>query len=113
MTTTKHTPGPWIAGQFLSRAENAEAPEGMTVLCRVDGIPIMVARNTLCDDPMADARLVAAAPELLAALRNLQQAVADAGQWLHDRPAYQRIVEWSNAADAALAKANAAEGDQR
>lgn len=21
MTTTKHTPGPWIAGQFLSRAE--------------------------------------------------------------------------------------------
>lgn len=80
---TKHTPGPWTAGQFLSKAEDAERPDGMTFLCRVDGIPILVARNTLCNDPMADAKLLAAAPDMRAAL-NAIHAELDGKEWSSD-----------------------------
>lgn len=80
---TKHTPGPWTAGQFLSKAENAESPGGMTFLCRVDGIPILVARDTLCDDPMADAKLIAAAPDMRAALDAIH-AELDGKEWSSD-----------------------------
>jgi len=48
------------------------------------------------------ARLIAAAPELRAALETLSQAVYDAGQWLNDRPAYQNILAHARAACAVL-----------
>ena len=54
----KHTPGPWIA-------------DGTTVMTS-DGIYLHVATtHFLTDRPEANARLIAAAPEMLAALKAL------------------------------------------
>jgi hypothetical protein len=57
-TTTQHTPGPWLAGQTITAADPDRAPgsyERITIASRVNN--------------MANARLISAAPELLAACR--------------------------------------------
>lgn len=71
MTTSKHTPGPWTVGNTITGSRNEPVPEGLTTLFRVDGIAVYARHGTLCDDPAADARLAAAAPDLLAALREI------------------------------------------
>ena len=67
-TTTQHTPGPWLAGQTITAADPDRAPgsyERITIASRVNN--------------MANARLIAAAPELLAALIGLLEQ-ADLGE---------------------------------
>ena len=70
---SKHTPGPWT----WKRDEKQEyvpatTLEGPSVLCRywetIGGRPIEVNQRTL-----ADARLIAAAPDLLAALKKVKR----------------------------------------
>ena len=84
-----HTPGPWI-WEKLEDYKWPHVPEytlkGPTILCRY-----------WCDEqPLDDARLIAAAPDLLAALRALQiQAlqsdVNDGNEW--GREALQMAVD--------------------
>lgn len=100
MTTSKHTPGPWTVGETIIGSRNERIPEGLTVLFRVDGIAVYARHGTLGADPAADARLAAAAPELLEALRAL---VRDIDTSDDGRP----FVETVDRARAALAKAGA------
>lgn len=56
---TQHTPGPWAQNGNL-----IEGPDGETVA-------YVTAYNTMTPRQKANARLIAAAPELLAALENV------------------------------------------
>lgn len=61
MSTTKHTPGPWTA-----------TPRHVTAPETEDRLPMRVTiSGGNRDDNKANARLIAAAPDLLAALRDL------------------------------------------
>lgn len=86
---TRHTPGPWVADGLSVIASDARA----TIVATVTG----AASNPTA---VADARLVAAAPDLLAALADLMQHCADQGWWLKSH-----AVNVMNAAKTALAKA--------
>ena|SRR5690242_12179092 len=76
--TAKHTPGPWHHkhDDYAKNVINVEA-DGHIPICRLTGIAS--ARN----DGEANARLIAAAPELLAALKavtdDAEQAIKDIG----------------------------------
>ena len=70
--TTKHTPGPWQAQDYW------------IIGCVEDSWDIMAGADTACPKRVAkvftseaDARLIAAAPELLEALKNLYTATPD------------------------------------
>jgi hypothetical protein len=69
--TATHTPGPWIADKLLDRnAYNIFASGHCTALLtlepgRYDGA------SPLCRNATADARLIAAAPDMLAALQHV------------------------------------------
>jgi len=83
----KHTPGPWVAthangNDFIVKAGDIEVVAG----CGCYGSPYMRG------NPDADARLIAAAPDLLAALHGVLR-VAD------------RATDEFDAARAAIAKA--------
>lgn len=93
----KHTPGPWV-----SHAEVAGVIYGQDGH-QVCTTPRTTRRETERD---ANARLIAAAPELLSALRELVEAVAPAvgGLTLEDW-----AIEPVAAADAAIAKATGQE----
>jgi hypothetical protein len=76
----KHTPGPWVVGvshdgkQFMIVGDDGEAEVAIVMphrpLQRMT-MPVMLASN----DEKANARLIAAAPELLAALQNLMNGI--------------------------------------
>ena len=64
----KHTPGPWRVVSGLDWPNGPE--ERTTVVVALLGEPCHVAvLNSMSDNPEADARLIAAAPDLLAALK--------------------------------------------
>lgn len=77
MSEAKHTPGPWVwRGKDGSLRQKGEPPYayGQTVL-RPDyeydsGVDTVVSE--------ADARLIAAAPDMLEALRNVQKLISEA-----------------------------------
>jgi hypothetical protein len=66
----KHTPGPWQVGNFEPKAIFDCNPEG----------PQRVA-NTL--NNLADARLIAAAPELLEALKDMRMVFDNGSNEIH------------------------------
>ena len=76
MTDTQHTPGPWIACGWKSLTVNA-GPEGR--FSEQSTIVLMpgarhereITSGTQLQEMQANARLIAAAPELLAALEDL------------------------------------------
>jgi hypothetical protein len=99
-TATTHTPGPWIV------SDNALDPEN-TVLDgkrgkRVGRYQICVANGYSSDEATANARLIASAPDLLAALQNLE-ATAPGDIDAETAEEYRRFV-W-RVARAAIAKA--------
>ncbi|KKN17933.1 hypothetical protein LCGC14_0960790 [marine sediment metagenome] len=70
---TEHTPGPWLLGSEQSRDEYALCVNRKTISGRIDS----VARACSMDSPEeaeANARLIAAAPNLLIALEKLVAA---------------------------------------
>ena len=67
MEKTAHTPGPWLAGQTITAPHPERAPGSY------DRITIAQRVNRL-----ADARLIAAAPELLGELIKITDAYAQA-----------------------------------
>lgn len=97
LQSLSHTPGPWQMGDGFSVDDQCtiignlddEGGNGHTVICDVNEDP---------DAYYANARLIAAAPDLYEALRLLVADVAD-------YPAWQRPCHALDAARAALAKA--------
>lgn len=98
---SKHTPGTWNIG--------ANPPNGEQTIGTRQGLMVAVATTGAGVPTEANARLIAAAPELLDALTQCRAELllmidkhnkqdADDGSWLYD---YQTVVE----ADAAIAKA--------
>ncbi len=74
----KHTPGPWAAefgsyGSFAIEAERAGIGGGLLVLASRNQHPL------LADQMHANARLIAAAPDLLEALRTADRTFAENG----------------------------------
>jgi hypothetical protein len=105
--TAKHTPGPWVRRNIASARDIyiAEANDGGAPSVAI--VPTRVSR--LADEEDANARLIAAAPDLLAALRRIV-ASDDAHATLHapDDDDIARMVEYAAAFDnarAAIAKA--------
>ena len=86
--TDKHTPGPWETAGECEYVMSRHAPSGATnrVICE----------NVFSD---ADARLIAAAPELLAALHAIKAAIEAPGSYRDTVNAVDRITQ------AAIAKA--------
>lgn len=75
MPKLKHTPGPWALGELLDPGDNTKhvaiiQREGVTqgAVCLVSSVNLFDAQDA------ANAHLIAAAPELLAALRRLVSA---------------------------------------
>lgn len=89
-----HTPGPWtkVNGELFG-------PHGRRVLVSDSGIGVVCGSNP---DPEheANARLIAAAPELLEALRDLLRAVGRAG---YDDADSGELFELDSAAEEARA----------
>ena len=88
MSNTKHTPGPWFVTEgptyaHTSRLKVESAPDaerqfGMVIMERSvqAGLPGAVDREC-----MANARLIAAAPELLAALKKAEHIIQKLAGW--------------------------------
>lgn len=74
LSMNKHTPGPWFVKPILEDRGFTIVTQGNRVVASVSGASLHRA------DPMANAALVALAPEMLAAI----QEVLEAG-WRHDR----------------------------
>lgn len=114
MTTAAHTPGPW---RFIYRGVDQTANWVSRIpyaIERVVGNAVLPVAD-VCDQPQAEAnaRLSAAAPELLAALQRLI-ASQDAHNSLHaaDGDDYARMFEHGQAYDEArllVAKATGAD----
>ena len=64
--TSKHTPGPWVAGKDV--ATNVFTDCRRYLICSCEDI---TEYDTTDSEKKANARLIAAAPELLAALRGM------------------------------------------
>jgi hypothetical protein len=77
MTTTQHTAGPWTQGD-----DNPLSIYGKyTNVATVHGTHATGARTE--EEARANARLIAAAPDLLAALKLAKNAIDAALPWLH------------------------------
>jgi hypothetical protein len=72
---SEHTPGPWIANSFMVVAPNARhgGPYGGLEVAHTG----LVGRNKEPDQAVADARLIAAAPDLLASLEAVTKHYVD------------------------------------
>jgi hypothetical protein len=72
--SANHTPGPWTQGNAHGCGNGYAICAGACVVARVNGggYPVGIGRAPESD---ANARLIAAAPDLLAALRNYQLLV--------------------------------------
>jgi hypothetical protein len=98
----KHTPGPWIYdetwGLIHDARKSAQGPhESAAEICAIHA-----GRTGKRDESKANARLIAAAPELLAALQTM---VEQAGCYMDDGEATKEEMNAMDAARAAIAKA--------
>jgi hypothetical protein len=90
--TTQHTPGPWLYTQEGVDAFGIVKPDGYSIVHLA-----ALHNSTSASELPANARLIAAAPDLLDALRGLIRDIGVSAVY-QDHPAY-------NAARAAIAKA--------
>lgn len=112
---SKHTPGPWVVGYGNGLTGNRASPSCFWDVQEIKAIPISCGDVAVCWLPIsgqinevmeADARLIAAAPELLEALEAMLEVhgVTQAYAEKHiEIP--QSWVEVSDLARAAIAKA--------
>ena len=75
---SKHTPGPWRAKQGISQMTD----KGTTIFF-FNGVGVFSDAETH-GDQMADARLIAAAPELLAGIHEIMKDAADCPETLEE-----------------------------
>ena len=93
---SKHTPGPWAPGhpgQDDDRHVVCSLSEGWSV--------VALQADPAKYEPEADARLIAAAPELLESLETLHSILSKGGVW---------TIEDQKAASKAIAKAKGEQG---
>lgn len=83
MSEFKHTPGPWFVGN-----------QGRFLVCTLTPVVQIYADQMVRTDAVHDARIIAAAPELLEAL---QEVFSDADK--------AKSLQWINKAAYAIAKA--------
>lgn len=94
---TKHTPGPWRIG--------SHGPNGYHTVGTERGLMVAMVAHSVnyideCEQAIGDACLIAAAPELLEALRLMRKHYGNCGN------AHQQAA--ADAADVAIAKATGA-----
>lgn len=94
---SKHTPGPWFAVGGWVEVERDDIAD-ICSCCPEDFGQEHIGRNY--KEVMANARLIAAAPELLSALKEIVQSLADQD----DEGMIEHTLQMSNAR-AAIAKA--------
>ena len=87
---SKHTPGPWVV--VGSRTKYVEARLVVSLMQEVAACGPTLADEGYGQQQEANARLIAAAPDLLEALKELADCGAEA--WGEDRP----CVKWARAA---------------
>lgn len=79
-----YTPGPWVASEWFDRDHEGECQAQGWHFGTPDGFRLPLCSNTAADlsEAEANARLIAAAPDLLAALERLLASgdVRDAGE---------------------------------
>lgn len=84
MTNTKHTPGPWTIGRV------EQGPDSKSIYIEaIDGYTAEIAQvwgHNSDGDLEANARLIAAAPKMLAALKEIQKRIAESDLWWMDCP---------------------------
>jgi len=96
MTKATHTPGPWIAhGNFIKGTDAGNAMDGYEYVAKVETEWL----DSPVDRKQANADLIAAAPDLLAALQRMAQGWAT----VSDENAY--VIPGLAEARAAIAKA--------
>lgn len=98
----KHTPGPWFITGTMTKYVEARIPGRM--IQEVAACGPTAADDGYGEQQMANARLIAAAPELLEALTD---AVIDFDNWAahEDNHPHEHLVVWVEKARAAIAKA--------
>lgn len=76
MSETKHTPGPWHVGEvaILDRDTGQERPDPHSAWVHNDG---SFEVSLISSDASADARLIAAAPDMLEALIDLVKEASE------------------------------------
>ena len=95
MTQTKHTPGPWVVGS--RHTENGVLTASGQLVANTHGSHRTYDREAQILEQDANARLIAAAPDMMDALRQWQSA-----ELTNDE---QELRNARNARDAIIAKA--------
>lgn len=101
-----HTPGPWTATHSYGGNFSLDAEDGTLIVggCGCCGSPFMEGKNH-----EADASLIAAAPDLLAALRIAAAFMGIASDWNIDEAEIngemKSTYDWLDIVKAAIAKA--------
>ena len=81
-----HTPGPWLVNfeqnKFDSRHSKVQVVDGSSASLNNGGLPLVLANVNAMpfndeSEPLANARLISSAPDLLAALESLAHPMAD------------------------------------
>ena len=105
MGEQQHTPGPWRVEfgkhypRAIARENHTDEPGGINSIVRWNGIGFPSS-----PEARANALLIAAAPDMLAALRGVLEAVPRS----QDRPPMMSIGQW-HAVEAAIARATGTE----
>lgn len=102
----KHTPGPWFITGSMTKYVEARIPGRM--IQEVAACGPTAADDGYGDQQMANAQLIAAAPELL---ESLTYALIDFDNWAahEDHHPHEHLVAWAEKARAAIAKAKGEE----
>lgn len=99
--STKNTPGPWEVNPL-----GAESESNLIFASKIgNGKRRLIASVTTGADAPANRRLIAAAPNLLEALRNTASMLRSACLVITDKEARQIALETLTEANAAIAKA--------
>ena len=104
MSAAKHTPGPWSIKDDTVNAIEPDVMAGEFYIAQCFG-------HSHHDEALANARLIAAAPELLEALQITRGNIASLGPAGALTP-YTSYQEWLAMVDAAIAKATGGQNEQ-
>jgi hypothetical protein len=112
---TQHTPGPWLVNyaedRFDSKRSTIEIVDGSYDSLNHEQGPLVLAKLNVfpfaphMDEPLANACLIASAPELLSALNRLIQSLPEDSNEYPDSAAARQVFDSIAFARAAISKA--------